>query len=100
MPATTKFLDIPPVAQRDKTSFELIRVWIAEQNQHVSIRTGVWEDPAYWGMMLADLAQHIANAHSMQDDSIEFDTFLDRLRDGFDAEMDAPTDDAEGTITQ
>ncbi len=28
------------------------------------------------------------------------DDFLDRLRDGFDAEMDSPTDDAEGTITQ
>ncbi len=98
--AANKFLDIPPVAQRDKTSFELIRVWIAEQNQHVSIRTGVWDDPSYWGMMLADLAQHIANAHAMQDDKIDMDDFLDRLRDGFDAEMDSPSDDAEGTLTQ
>jgi hypothetical protein len=28
-----KILSIPPVAQRDKASFEVMRVWIAEQGQ-------------------------------------------------------------------
>src|ERR1700751_938755 len=52
-----KSLSIPPVAQRDKASFEVLRVWIAEQGQHVSIRSGAWEDPFAWGIVLADLAR-------------------------------------------
>ena len=61
--ASSKYLDIPPAASRDKASFEVLRVWIAEQGQHVSIRSGAWEDPFAWGIVLADLARHIALAH-------------------------------------
>ncbi len=61
-----KSLSIPPVAQRDKASFEVLRVWIAEQGQHVSIRSGAWDDPFAWGIVLADLARHIALAHELQ----------------------------------
>ena len=50
MPAT-KSLDIPPAAARDRASFEVLRVWIAEQGQHVSIRSGAWEDPFAWGIV-------------------------------------------------
>ena len=39
---SSKHLDIPPAAARDKASFEVLRVWIAEQGQHVSIRSGAW----------------------------------------------------------
>ena len=85
------------VAQRDKTSFELIRVWIAEQNQHVSIRTGVWDDPSYWGMMLADLARHIAAAFEQSEkrDPIEM---LARIRAGFEAEIESPTEEVHGEL--
>ena len=98
--AIQKYLDPPPAANRDKEAFELIRVWIAEQNQHVSLRPGVWQDGLYWGMMLADLAQHIVNAEAMSNKSLDRRKFLERIREGFDTEMDAPTDEAEGEITQ
>jgi hypothetical protein len=62
--ASNKFLDPPPAATRDKASFELLRVWVAEQGQHVSLRSGTWEDPFAWGIVLADLARHIVNACS------------------------------------
>jgi hypothetical protein len=55
---SNKFLDPPPAASRDKASFELLRVWVAEQGQHVSLRSGAWEDPFAWGIVLADLARH------------------------------------------
>jgi hypothetical protein len=32
------------------------------KGQHVRLRTGVWEDPAAWGVMLSDLMHHIAGA--------------------------------------
>ncbi len=94
-----KVLNIPPVAQRDKASFEVLRVWIAEQGQHVSIRSGAWEDPFAWGIVLADLARHIALAHEMQDKSVDKDAFLERLLEGFSAEIDNPTDEPEGEVT-
>jgi hypothetical protein len=94
-----KVLSIPPVAQRDKASFEVLRVWIAEQGQHVSIRSGAWDDPFAWGIVLADLARHIALAHEMQDEKINKEAFLERLLEGFSAEIDSPTDEPEGEVT-
>ncbi len=94
-----KVLSIPPVAQRDKASFEVLRVWIAEQGQHVSIRSGAWEDPFAWGIVLAALARHIALAHEMQDENVDKDAFLERLLEGFSAEIDNPTDEPEGEVT-
>ncbi len=91
-------LDVPPIAQRDKAAFELIRVWIAEGGQHVSLRSGVWDDPAYWGVMLADLAKHIVKAHILQDESLDAEDFLERLRQGFETEIDSETDEAGGEI--
>jgi len=98
--AADKFLDIPPAAQRDKASFEVMRVWIADQAQHVSIRSGAWEDPFAWGIVLADLARHVALAHEMQDNKVDKDAFLERLLEGFHAEIDNPTDEPEGEVTQ
>ena len=98
--ASDKVLSIPPVAQRDKASFEVMRVWIAEQGQHVSIRSGAWEDPFAWGIVLADLARHIALAHQLQNEGTDTDAFLARLLEGFQAEIDDPTDEPEGEVTQ
>jgi len=70
-----KNLAIPPAAQRDKASFEVLRVWIAEQGQHVSIRSGAWDDPFAWGIVLADLARHIALAHELQGQAADKDAF-------------------------
>ena len=61
--AADKVLAIPPAATRDRASFEVLRVWIAEKGQHVSIASGAWDDPFAWGIVLADLARHIALAH-------------------------------------
>jgi hypothetical protein len=99
---SSKQLDIPPAAARDKASFEVLRVWIAEQGQHVSIRSGAWEDPFAWGIVLADLARHIALAHQLQhpDDQTDPETFVERLLEGFHAEIENPTDEPEGEVTQ
>jgi hypothetical protein len=98
--ASQKYLDVPPAAQRDKASFEVMRVWIAEQGQHVSIQSGAWDDPFAWGIVLADLARHIALAHQMQNSKVDPDAFMERLLEGFQAEIDNPTDEPEGEITQ
>jgi hypothetical protein len=98
----SKDLEIPAAAARDKASFEVLRVWIAEKGQHVSIRSGAWEDPFAWGIVLADLARHIALAHQLQHPGEEEDqdAFVARLLEGFHAEIENPTDEPEGEVTQ
>ncbi len=98
--SSQKFLDPPPAAQRDKAAFELLRVWVAEQGQHVSLRSGTWEDPFAWGIVLADLARHIVNAEAIHKKDIDKDAFLERILEGFHAEIESPTDEPEGEITQ
>jgi hypothetical protein len=95
-----KYLDPPPAATRDKASFELLRVWVAEQGQHVSLRPGTWEDPFAWGIVLADLARHIVNAESIHRKGLDKDAFLERVLEGFHAEIESPTDEPEGEIKQ
>ena len=95
-------LDIPPAAARDKAAFEVLRVWVAEQGQHVSLRSGAWDDPFAWGIVLADLARHIALAHQLQSGkkNIDPEEFIGRLLEGFQAEIENPTDEPEGEVTQ
>lgn len=82
---------IPDAANRDPKSLELLRVWIADNNQHVSLRTGVWDDPAAWGLMLADLARHIVNTYE-QDVALDPVQTVQRIRAAFNAELEFPTD--------
>jgi hypothetical protein len=86
---------IPNAAKADLKSFEILRVWVANKGQHISLRVGVWNDPAAWGIMLADLAKHIANAYN-QDAALDRQKTLRRIEAAFNAEMVEPTDDPTG----
>ena len=64
----------------DDESVELIRVWAAGGEQHVSLATEVWEDPAAWGLVLVDLAKHVAVTYQQtRGDAAE--NVLRRIRD-------------------
>jgi hypothetical protein len=89
-------LKIPDAVSADPDAFEILRVWIAGGAQHVSLFAEVWEDPAGWGLMLADLARHVANAYAAQGkDGVET---LERVCQSFRTEMDSPTDEPIGKI--
>ena len=90
-------MQIPPVAASDREAFEILRVWISEGNQHVTLKPGVWDDPFAWGMMLVDLGRHIANAYQ-QTDRMQSAAALERIKLGFDAEWNSPTDSASGSL--
>lgn len=90
-------LPIPPAAAMDPHSFEVLRVWVANGDQHVTLKVAAWDDPAAWGLLLADLAKHVANgyqAHSRRDPT----ETLRRIKAGLDAELASPTDDAIGEL--
>jgi hypothetical protein len=88
---------IPEAARRDASSFEILRVWIADQGQHVSLQVGVWKDPAAWGIMLADLAHHVAKSYQ-EDTGLDPCKSLERIRAVFEAELTSPTDVPSGSI--
>src|SRR5256885_1920459 len=88
---------VPKSAKEDPASFELLRVWKAHESQHVSLRTGVWDDPAAWGVMLVDLARHIANSYH-QSESTDRLNALQRIKAGWDAEIMSSTDEPTGKI--
>jgi len=88
-------LDIPDAALQDPASFELLRVWIANKGQHVSLRTAVWNDPFSYGIMLCDLMKHIANAYHQNEGRDWLETFQ-RIKTGMDAELASATDRPTG----
>ena len=88
-------LAIPDEATRDTQALELLRVWLAKGKQLVTLRTGVWEDPAAWGLMLADLARHVANSYH-QSSGLDAVASLNRIRQGFEIELASPTDHPTG----
>ena len=93
----TDQLAIPDIARKDQRSFELLRVWIAENDQHISLRVGVWKDPSHWGIMLADLAGHIANTFE-QAEGLTHELALKSIQLAFNAELAEPTGEATGEI--
>jgi len=90
-------LGFPDAVRSDPKAFEILRVWIAKKGQHVSLRTDVWEDPAAWGLMLADLASHIANSYQQSSGLAPLKT-LQRIKAALDVELGAKTGELTGEI--
>jgi hypothetical protein len=93
-------LSIPEKVRGDRSAAELIRAWVtASGDVHVTIKTDVWRDPAAYGIVLADLARHIANGfHQSQGKDVA--EALRRVVEGFSAEIGSPTDTPTGQIQQ
>jgi hypothetical protein len=90
-------LEVPPVAAKSRDSLEVARIWVAEGDQHVMLRVGAWEDPAAWGVLLVDFARHLARGYEQSVGRSPIET-LARIRAGFDAEWESPTDEPRGEL--
>ena len=87
-------LTIAPAAKRDERSVELMRVQVAESKCHSVLRIGFWEgrcdERNAWGIMLADVVHHIADAHASEYGRDREET-IQKVRAAFEAEMESPT---------
>lgn len=87
--ANFEALAVPPTAL-EKGGTEVLRAAIVDGGLHVSLLRA-FEDPQAWGMLIADIARHVARIYATEDNVPEERTIA-RIRDIFDAEMDAPSD--------
>ena len=87
---TTNELPRPDGVDRAKRALELARIWLVDSHQQVVLSPQMWKDPAAWGLMLIDLASHVANAYERE--GYDRNEVLKRIYEAFDAERTAPTD--------
>jgi Domain of unknown function (DUF5076) len=87
--ATFDPLKAPPTAL-EKGGTEVLRAAIVEGGLHFSLRRA-FDDPEAWGMLIADVTRHVARIYRTEANMPE-DRTIERIRNIFDAEMDAPTD--------
>lgn len=70
---------------------ELLRVWQVNGKQEFIIASEVWEDPAAWGLLLADLARQITDSYGANSGYGNQKDVLQRIRQGLDVEWENPT---------
>jgi predicted RNase H-like HicB family nuclease len=96
-------LPIPPVALQ-YSSLEVIRVWLANQRQHIALNIGVWQErgidePMAWGILIADMIHHVAKAHESEYGRDRQET-TSRILKTLEAEMTHPTSERIGEFIQ
>jgi hypothetical protein len=83
-------LATPPVASENPAAVEVLRVWAAPGHpQQLTFRT-TWKDPGAWGLLLVDVARHVAQAYAR--DGRDAEEAIARIRELWTAEWSKPTD--------
>lgn len=90
-------LAVPPIVTTDPRAYEIARIWAAHGGQHVSLKVMLVSDPSEWGLVLVDLARHVANFYN-QEQGFPVDKVLSRIKEGFDAEWSTYTTDITGNV--
>jgi hypothetical protein len=82
-------LAAPPTAL-EHGGTEVLRAAIVQGGLEVSLKRG-FDDPAVWGILLADIARHVSRIFAKEDGADEDETVV-AIRSMFDAEIDKATD--------
>jgi hypothetical protein len=60
-------LPAPPEVAGDAEAVEVLRAWVVRQTLHCALQADAFSEPRDWGVVLADLVQHIARAVRQQE---------------------------------
>jgi hypothetical protein len=90
-------LVVPPSVRSDKNAREVLRAWTAHGGLHCSLNVDSWGDSegTVWGILLTDVARHVANALNEAKGWDRAKT-VQEIRRVFNAELDGPTADPSG----
>ena len=83
----------PPIA-KEEGAHEVLRVWSGQDLPQQYVVETIWDDPGAWGLLLVDVARHVAKAYEGSHGINESDA-LDRIKQLLDAEWSSPTDEPE-----
>ena len=89
----------PPETQTAAEAMEVIRAWIVDGALHVSLMPTAFEEKEVWGILLADVTNHVANA-------LADATGLDRgktvaaIAKLYNSELAQPTDEPTGEFIE
>jgi hypothetical protein len=86
-------LQIPQGAVRTPDADEILRVFINADKKMDLVLSSGFDDPATWGMLLADVARYAASAYVAKGDNRE--RTLKRIRERFLEETDPGLSDAK-----
>lgn len=79
---------MPFAAHEAKEASEVLRAWIVDGALHVSLQRG-FEDAAVWGVLLGDVARHVAKIFETENVCSEEEA-IDAIKATLDAEWGAP----------
>ena len=86
-----KFSELPvPVGAKELGGNEILRAAMVGDSLRISLGRG-FEDPISWGIVLADIAHHVARMFEQEGVCSEKDA-LHRIGNVFTVEMGGPTD--------
>lgn len=97
-----KTLVVPPAAQRDDNSIQMLSAWIAEQGLHCTLNVGMWDgmgrdEPEAWGILLADVIRHVSNA-ICERKGMPAEQTISKIFASLEGELDDPTSAAKGSF--
>lgn len=70
-------------------------MWVANDGLVCSLRPETWDDTSAWGIVLADVARHVAGAvHELNRE--DQSATIERIRNTFNSELSDPTDEPKG----
>lgn len=91
-----KTIPLDPPKFSGNEAIEILQIWIdrdaVETTQKFSIKPVISKDPAAWGLLLVDIARHVATGYSeTAPEDYNFNEVLLRIKEGFDVEWENPT---------
>ncbi len=82
----SKYLDAPQAVEEMPDADEALRVWIGEGDSVVTMQNLFGDNSGSWGMILADVAIHVAKMRA-HEASIPMEETLAMLEDGYRGRM-------------
>lgn len=91
-------LDLPDGVIEAEEAIEVLRAWVADGALHVIFDPETFnDDVSEWGRLLADVAQHVANAVELDGQMNRADA-LALMQDAFDRHVRAEQSSSSGRI--
>ena len=94
-----RIIQPPPDALADPEALEMLRVWIVKGGLQVVLSAWVWKDePATWGRLLADTANHLADAIAAETGRNRAEIYA-AIRDRLIEDLDDPDSERTGEFS-